>query len=109
MKRTNKRGTCVKCGTTDKTLPAHNMCYKCYDTTYPPHTRKKIGRKNSSQIETAIWPRAEMITIYHTSDDVEHGSEIAALKHQLDIDREKLRKAKCPKPSFICCTDASSD
>lgn len=88
-----KRGACAHCGTTDRSLPAHDMCGKCYDLNYPKETRRQQKPRVSVLVE-GTWPRAERITIHHTSDDKEHGSEVEALKWQLDVERARYARVK---------------
>jgi len=80
---------CIGCGTIS-TIVAKGCCWKCYDTLYPkserrnnaPYTRK--NRANNGE-----YPKKVMIPCYETSDHKEWGNEIDALRHQLEIERNR--------------------
>ena len=88
-----KRGVCSVCSKPEVTLVAREMCWKCYKLLVPQSERKKKVRK-PKPTSTDYFPRKIMIPTWETSDGKEHGCEVTALKHQLDIERTKLLKAK---------------
>ena len=88
---------CIHCGEV-RTPVAKGCCWKCYAKLYPQSERRACKSqyqtiKLASTNPTDNWPKAELITIYHTSDGKEHGSELEAVKWQLDIERTRCMRA----------------
>ena len=80
----NKKGTCTCCGR-DMTIIARGYCGACY---------KREVTDKKEKIAGTTWPKVEYIKVYTTSDGQEHGNEVEALRHQLDIERNRGKRWK---------------
>lgn len=71
-------------------IVAKGLCSKCYNTLYPAAERRKYRTRVAVAKERdSGFPRKEMIPMWVTSDGKEWGMEIDALRHQLDLERNK--------------------
>lgn len=87
-------GQCSNCQRGPLTLPARGLCGACYDKLHPAGTRKKMTpyKRKVNRPNNGEFPKVIMIKAYQTSDDREFGNEIDALRHQLELERERVRK-----------------
>lgn len=89
---TKNRSSSVEISESDQTQFRRFLkpCTVCTDdaTTivHPPKVNKDAPTK---------YPYPELVTIWHTSDGQELTSEVEALRHEMEIMREKCRKRKC--------------
>ena len=87
---TKKKAICEHCGR-NMTITARGCCGTCYKILYPPHERRKMTsyKRTKNRPNNGEYPKKVMIPCYETSDGKEWGNEIDALRHQLDIERNR--------------------
>lgn len=85
----SKKGKCNCCNRDNMTLPAKGLYGKCYDEIYPKHLRRKTKRYNHNKPNNGEYPKVEMIKVYVCSDGTEFSGEVDALRHQLELERER--------------------
>lgn len=81
------RKACACCGK-EMAIVARGYCGACYARLVPKEERKKYKR-SMDRPNNGEFPKRVLMPIWETSDGTEFGNEIDALRHQLEIERNR--------------------